>query len=52
MIFDAEGLLLTNAHVVEGADTLQVGLTDGGSVAAKVVGKDSLTDLAVVRLEG
>ena len=52
VIFDAEGLLLTNAHVVEGADTLQVGLTDGRSVAAKVVGKDSLTDLAVVRLEG
>ena len=40
------------AHVVEGADTLQVELTDGRSVEAKVVGKDSLTDLAVVRLEG
>ena len=52
VIFDAEGLLLTNAHVVDGADTLQVELTDGRSVAAKVVGKDSLTDLAVVRLEG
>lgn len=52
VIFDAEGLLLTNAHVVEGADTLQVELTDGRSVEAKVVGKDSLTDLAVVRLEG
>ena len=52
VIFDAEGLLLTNAHVVEGADTLRVELTDGRSVAAKVVGKDSLTDLAVVRLEG
>ena len=51
VIFDAEGLLLTNAHVVEGADTLRVELTDGRSVAAKVVGKDSLTDLAVVRLE-
>lgn len=52
VIFDAEGLLLTNAHVVEGADTLRVELTDGRSVAAKVVGKDRLTDLAVVRLEG
>ena len=52
VIFDAEGLVLTNAHVVEGADTLQVELTDGRSVEAKVVGKDSLTDLAVVRLEG
>ena len=52
VIFDAEGLLLTNAHVVDGADSLQVELTDGRSIAAKVVGKDSLTDLAVVRLEG
>ena len=52
VIFDASGLLLTNAHVVEGADTLTVELTDGRQVEAKVVGKDSLTDLAVVRLQG
>ena len=39
VIFDAEGLLLTNAHVVEGADTLQVELTDGRSVEAKVSAK-------------
>ena len=52
VIFDAEGLLLTNAHVVEGADTLSVGLSDGRRVSGRVVGKDTLTDLAVVRLEG
>ena len=52
LIFDAEGLLLTNAHVVEGADTLSVGLSDGRRVSGRVVGKDTLTDLAVVRLEG
>ncbi|MCB4400557.1 trypsin-like peptidase domain-containing protein [Synechococcus sp. MU1625] len=52
VIFDAKGLLLTNAHVVEGADQLTVGLSDGRRVPARVVGKDSLTDLAVVRLEG
>ena len=52
VIFDAEGLLLTNAHVVEGADTLSVGLSDGRRVPGRVVGKDKLTDLAVVRLEG
>jgi len=52
VIFDAKGLLLTNAHVVEGADQLTVGLSDGRRVPAWVVGKDSLTDLAVVRLEG
>ena len=52
VIFDAEGLLLTNAHVVEGADKLSVGLSDGRRVSGRVVGKDTLTDLAVVRLEG
>ncbi|WP_156957757.1 trypsin-like peptidase domain-containing protein [Synechococcus sp. KORDI-52] len=52
VIFDAKGLLLTNAHVVEGADQLTVGLSDGRRVSARVVGKDELTDLAVVRLEG
>ena len=51
VIFDAKGLLLTNAHVVEGADQLTVGLSDGRRVPARVVGKDNLTDLAVVRLE-
>ena len=52
VIFDAKGLLLTNAHVVEGADQLIVGLSDGRRVPARVVGTDSLTDLAVARLEG
>ena len=52
VIFDPKGLLLTNAHVVEGADQLQVELTDGRRVSGQVVGKDTLTDLAVVRLDG
>ena len=52
VIFDAKGLLLTNAHVVEGAETLSVELTDGRRVTGAVVGTDSLTDLAVVRLDG
>lgn len=52
VLFAAEGLLLTNAHVVENADQLTVGLADGRRVKGRVVGKDSLTDLAVVRLEG
>ena len=52
VIFDAQGLLLTNAHVVEGADTLSVELTDGRRVEGAVVGTDPLTDLAVVRLQG
>jgi|TARA_B100001758_G_scaffold167520_1_gene144685 S1-C subfamily serine protease len=52
VLFDARGLLLTNAHVVEGAEELTVGLSDGRRVKGRVIGTDSLTDLAVVRLEG
>ena len=52
VIFAADGLVLTNAHVVEKSDQLMVGLPDGRRTPARLVGKDSLTDLAVVRLEG
>jgi S1-C subfamily serine protease len=52
VLFDSRGLLLTNAHVVEGAEQLTVGLSDGRRVKGRVIGTDSLTDLAVVRLEG
>ena len=52
VIFDRQGLVLTNAHVVEGADQLMVDLSDGRRVRGQVVGQDSLTDLAVVRMEG
>ena len=51
VIFDAKGLLLTNAHVVEGADQLTVDLLRWRRVSGQVVGQDSLTDLAVVRLD-
>lgn len=52
VLFDSRGLLLTNAHVVEGAEELTVGLSDGRRVKGRVIGIDRLTDLAVVRLEG
>jgi S1-C subfamily serine protease len=52
VLFDSQGLLLTNAHVVEGAEELTVGLSDGRRVKGRVIGTDRLTDLAVVRLEG
>ena len=51
VIFSSEGLLLTNAHVIEKTDQLIVGLSDGRRVAGKVIGQDSLTDLAVIKLE-
>ena len=51
VIFDASGLVLTNAHVVENTDQVTVGLPDGRRVSGQLVGQDSLTDLAVIRLD-
>jgi S1-C subfamily serine protease len=50
-LYDPSGLLLTNAHVVEGSSRVMVGLPDGRRVEGKVVGADRVTDLAVVRLQ-
>ncbi|MGC6483696.1 MAG: trypsin-like peptidase domain-containing protein [Synechococcus sp.] len=52
LIFDASGLVLTNAHVVENAENMTVGLPDGRRVSGRVLGRDRLTDLAVIRLDG
>ncbi len=51
-IYQADGLLLTNAHVVEQSERVTVGLQDGRRVQGTVVGLDRLTDIAVVRLSG
>ncbi len=51
VIFDDEGYVLTNAHVIAKTDQLIVGLSDGRRVLGKVVGEDSLTDLAVIKLK-
>ena len=50
-IIDAAGLILTNAHVVEGADRVLVTLKDGREFAGEVLGEDPLTDVAVIRVE-
>ena len=50
-IFD-NGLVITNAHVVNRSEKLVVGLSDGRKFIGTVLGQDSLTDLAVIRLEG
>jgi S1-C subfamily serine protease len=52
VIFQADGLVLTNAHVVEGAERVMVGLQAGQRIEGRVVGADPITDLAVVRLLG
>jgi S1-C subfamily serine protease len=51
-VYQADGLVLTNAHVVERTDRVTVGMQDGRRIPGTVVGMDKLTDLAVVRLEG
>ncbi|MBD2167819.1 trypsin-like peptidase domain-containing protein [Calothrix membranacea FACHB-236] len=50
-IFGKDGRILTNAHVVDGADTVTVILKDGRSFQGKVLGKDELTDVAVVKIQ-
>ena len=50
VIVSGEGYILTNFHVVEGADQIEVGLADGRKAKARVVGTDPETDLAVIRI--
>ena len=50
VIFQPEGLILTNAHVVDGSSRVTVVLVDGRSLEGAVVGSDPITDLAVVRV--
>jgi S1-C subfamily serine protease len=50
-ILDAQGEIVTNAHVVDGVDNVTVTLKDGRSFAGKVVGRDPVTDVAVVHIE-
>jgi S1-C subfamily serine protease len=52
VIYDAQGHILTNNHVVEGAQKLLVSLPDGRSFPATLVGADPQTDLAVVQISG
>lgn len=49
-IINSNGQILTNAHVVEGADTVNVTLKDGRSFKGKVMGSDPVTDVAVVKI--
>lgn len=52
VIVSSKGYVLTNHHVVEGADDIEVGLADGRKVKAKVVGSDPEIDIAVLQIEG
>ena len=51
-VFDAQGHIITNNHVVEGAEQLDVIFADGTTMPATVVGSDAYNDLAVLRVAG
>ncbi|GAB3265924.1 S1C family serine protease [Kineosporia babensis] len=51
VILDADGRIVTNNHVVSGAQEIMVVLNDGRKYSAKIVGTDAATDLAVIQLE-
>ena len=50
VIFSADGYLLTNNHVIEGGDSIEVVFMDGGSVPAKLIGADTFSDIAVLQV--
>ena len=47
-----DGLVMTNAHVVNGSEKLVVGLSNGTKYKGNLIGQDLLTDIAVIKLEG
>lgn len=52
VIVDSSGLVVTNNHVVEGADEVKVAFADGREFETKVVSKDATVDLAVLKIDG
>ncbi|MFB2771176.1 HhoA/HhoB/HtrA family serine endopeptidase [Pelatocladus sp. BLCC-F211] len=51
-VIDPNGRILTNAHVVNNADTVTVSFSDGRTVEGKVLGQDAVSDVAVVQIPG
>jgi len=51
-IFDDRGYVMTNNHVVQHADEIEITLDDGRSFPAEVIGRDPSTDIAVVKIDG
>ena len=51
VIFQKDGYVVTNNHVIEGANEIIVSLADGRTINGKLIGADALTDIAVVKIE-
>lgn len=51
VILSSDGLIVTNHHVIEGADAIEIGLNDNRSFPAELIGSDPATDIAVVRID-
>ncbi|MFX5705204.1 trypsin-like peptidase domain-containing protein, partial [Acinetobacter baumannii] len=51
-IISADGFIMTNAHVVDGASEVYVTLTDKREFKARIVGSDTRTDVAVLKIDG
>lgn len=52
VIISADGYIVTNNHVVDGADEINVKLNDNREFKARIIGTDKTTDLALVKIEG
>lgn len=51
IVWSADGVILTSHHVVEEEENISIGLADGRSVSAKLVGRDPTTDIAILRAQ-
>ncbi|MDP5240655.1 trypsin-like peptidase domain-containing protein [Uliginosibacterium sp. 31-16] len=51
VLVSTDGYILTNNHVIEGADAIEIALNDGKKFAARIVGRDPETDIAVLRID-
>ncbi|MDE1173357.1 MAG: DegQ family serine endoprotease [Parvibaculaceae bacterium] len=50
-VVDPRGIIVTNNHVIDGADTIEVNFTDGSTLPARLIGHDPKTDLAVLKVD-
>jgi S1-C subfamily serine protease len=51
-VFSSDGMILTNAHVIEGSGRLNVSLLDGNEFSGEVIGRDKDTDIAIIKIFG